>query len=112
MTEKIIRCENCEYFIKQRSEESARKYGQIYECYKNIFMCPQPHDYCSRAKKACDTALPVDAIPTSKIRDAIAEINEMPKTYPFVNHIDTYVKTADVIKIIGKHTKVGDTDAT
>ena len=36
--------------------------------------------------------------------DAIkAEIQALPKTYPFVNHIDTYVKDADVIKIIERH---------
>ena len=49
-----------------------------------------------------DTALPVDAIPTSKVRDAIDEISE------YIG----YIKTDDVIKIIGKHTKVGDADAT
>ena len=37
-----------------------------------------------------------------------AEIEAMPKTYPFWNHIDTYVKDADVIKIIDKYTKEGD----
>ena len=31
-----------------------------------------------------------------------AEIEEMPKTYPFVNHLNTYVKD-DVIKIIDKY---------
>ena len=31
------------------------------------------------------------------------EINDLPKTYPFINHIDTYVKTDDVIRIIDKH---------
>ena len=42
--------------------------------------------------------------------DAIrAEIQALPKTYPFVNHIDTYVKTADVIKIIERHCG-GDTE--
>ena len=36
--------------------------------------------------------------------DAIkTEIQALPKTYPFVNHIDTYVKDADVIKIIERH---------
>ena len=31
------------------------------------------------------------------------EINDLPKTYPFINHIDTYVKTDDVISIIDRH---------
>jgi hypothetical protein len=32
-----------------------------------------------------------------------AEIEALPKTYPFVNHIDTYVKEDDVKKIIDKY---------
>lgn len=31
-----------------------------------------------------------------------AEIEALPKTYPFINHIDTYVKEDDVRKIIDK----------
>lgn len=38
-----------------------------------------------------------------------AEIEELPKTYPFINHIDTYVKEDDVKKIIDKYrNKVGE----
>lgn len=37
------------------------------------------------------------------IKDIKAEIRVLPKTYPFVNHIDTYVKEDDVINIIDKH---------
>ena len=36
----------------------------------------------------------------SKIR---AEIEELPKTYPFVNHYDMYVKEDDIKKIINKY---------
>ncbi len=32
-----------------------------------------------------------------------AEIEELPKTYPFINHIDSYVKEDDVKKIIDKY---------
>jgi hypothetical protein len=32
-----------------------------------------------------------------------AEIEALPKTYPFVNHIDMYVKVSDVTKIIDKY---------
>ena len=32
-----------------------------------------------------------------------AEIADMPKLYPFVNHIDTYVKEDDVLAIIDKY---------
>ena len=35
--------------------------------------------------------------------DIRKEINDLPKTYPFINHIDTYVKTDDVIRIIDRH---------
>ena len=38
------------------------------------------------------------------VLDAIrAEIEELPKTYPFINHIDSYVKEDDVKKIIDKY---------
>ena len=37
------------------------------------------------------------------IEDIKSDIQALPKTYPFVNHIDTYVKDADVIKIIERH---------
>ena len=36
----------------------------------------------------------------NKIR---AEIEALPKTYPFINHIDTYVKEDDVKRIIDKY---------
>lgn len=36
----------------------------------------------------------------NKIR---TEIEELPKTYPFVNHYDMYVKEDDVSKIIDKY---------
>lgn len=32
-----------------------------------------------------------------------AEILDLPKTYPFVNHFDDYVKTSDVLQIIDRH---------
>lgn len=32
-----------------------------------------------------------------------SEIEALPKTYPFVNHFDTYVKENDVRKIIDKY---------
>ncbi len=50
-----------------------------------------------------------DAFETSKsnlmdILDEIkAEIEALPKTYPFMNHIDTYVKEDDVLQIISKY---------
>lgn len=50
----IIRCKNCEYLQKWRSEESARKFGQVYTCEKNILYCPKPEDFCSRAERRID----------------------------------------------------------
>lgn len=38
-----------------------------------------------------------------KLNRIKAEIEVLPKTYPFVNHIDTYVKEDDVMKIIDKY---------
>lgn len=32
--------------------------------------------------------------------DVKSEIEALPKTYPFVNHIDTYVKEDDVLQIL------------
>ena len=42
----------------------------------------------------------VNGISLDKIK---AEIEVLPKTYPFTNHIDTYVKEDDVKKIIDKY---------
>ena len=49
-----------------------------------------------------DDGIGHDVIPTQAVKDAIDEISE------YIG----YIKTDDVIKIIGKHTKVGDADAT
>lgn len=35
-----------------------------------------------------------------------SEIEALPKTYPFVNHLDVYVKVTDVMKIIDKYKEV------
>jgi len=40
-----------------------------------------------------------------------AEIANMPKLYPFIDHIDTYVKEDDVLAIIDRYRKE-QTDAT
>ena len=47
----IVRCEDCEHLKKWRSEESAKKFGQIYECARNVLNCPKSEDFCSRAKR-------------------------------------------------------------
>lgn len=40
-----------------------------------------------------------------------AEIEALPKTYPFINHIDTYVKEDDVKRIIDKYKESEVSDA-
>ena len=45
----IIRCKDCKHLQKWRSEESAKKFGQIYECARGVLNCPTPEDFCSRA---------------------------------------------------------------
>ena len=46
---------------------------------------------------------------TNSVLDKIrAEIEALPKTYPFINHIDTYVKEDDVKRIIDKYKEESD----
>lgn len=42
-------------------------------------------------------------VPLSMLEDIKAEIRALPKTYPFVNHLDTYIKEDDVLEIIDNH---------
>ena len=50
----IIRCKDCKHIQKWRSEESAKKFGQIYECAINVLNCPKPEDFCSHAERKTD----------------------------------------------------------
>ena len=47
----IIRCRDCKHCRRERSEESAKKFGQIYYCARNVFSCQTPDDFCSRAER-------------------------------------------------------------
>ena len=47
----IIRCKNCKHIQQWRSEESAKKFGQILECRKNVIVCPKPDDFCSYGER-------------------------------------------------------------
>lgn len=47
----IIRCKDCKYLQKKRSEESAKKFGQIYQCAYGIFRAPHADDFCSKAER-------------------------------------------------------------
>ena len=62
--------------------------------------------HCVGISKAFTDSFMIDR---KVIDDIKSEIQALPKTYPFVNHIDTYVKDADVIKIIERHCG-GDTE--
>ena len=53
--------------------------------------------------KKIDEQTPIQAVPMDTIDKIRAEIEALPKTYPFVNHIDTYIKEDDVKKIIDKY---------
>lgn len=46
----VVRCKDCKHVRKWRSEESAKKFGQVYECVKSIIPCPDPDDFCSLGK--------------------------------------------------------------
>lgn len=65
-------------------------------------------DEIKEKAKADFMALCVDEEPYKAEEDNVldkikAEIEALPKTYPFVNHIDMYVKEDDVKKIINKY---------
>ena len=47
----LIRCRDCKHFMKLRSEEFAKKFGQEYECECGRLNVPKPDDFCSRAKR-------------------------------------------------------------
>jgi hypothetical protein len=47
----IIWCEDCEHVRKWRDEESAKKFGQVYECVRGVFDCPNTYDFCSKAER-------------------------------------------------------------
>jgi hypothetical protein len=64
----------------------------------SVFLNYLPFDGDKKADEVIET-LEQDSI-IDKIK---AEIEALPKTYPFVNHIDMYVKVSDVTKIIEKY---------
>lgn len=47
----VVRCWKCKYVTKWRSEESARKFGQVYECRREVLTCPDPNDFCCRGER-------------------------------------------------------------
>ena len=47
----IVRCKDCKHVQRARSEEAARKFGQIYICGQHVFLSPKPDDFCSMAER-------------------------------------------------------------
>jgi hypothetical protein len=78
------------------SRESAIRYCDEYLATNNVSNIDK--EFLKTAKEALQQEPKEEVL--SKLR---AEIEEMPKTYPFVNHLNTYVKDDDVIKIIDKY---------
>ena len=46
----LLKCKDCKYLQKLRSPDSAKKYGQIYECSLGVMSNFTPDDYCSKAE--------------------------------------------------------------
>ena len=84
MAIKALKQEPCEGEIILTKEE----YGQLLS-----------NEFDNGYAKGYREALEQDSV-LNKIK---AEIEALPKTYPFVNHIDMYVKVSDVTKIIDKY---------
>ena len=93
-------CECCgakmEMPENKMSRENAIRYCDEYLATNNVSNIDK--EFLRTAKEALQQEPKEEVL--SKLR---AEIEEMPKTYPFVNHINTYVKDDDVIKIIDKY---------
>ncbi len=47
----VVRCKDCKYSMKWRPEESAKKFGQVYECVRGVFACPDANDFCSHGER-------------------------------------------------------------
>lgn len=68
----------------------------------NCIADEMPSMECRDWKEAICMA--IKALEQKSVLDKIkAEIEALPKTYPFVDHIDMYVKEDDVRKIIDKY---------
>ena len=68
------------------------------------------YTYSNDVKKFMDEIVDIDRAKVFTKADMVdvldkirAEIEALPKTYPFINHIDTYVKEDDVKRIIDKY---------
>ena len=88
--------------------EKAIEYFEFHRkifCEDHLKICPKDSiAYQATLKEKEFYDLAIKALKRDSILDKIkAEIEALPKTYPFVNHIDMYVKVSDVTKIIDKY---------
>lgn len=51
----VVRCRDCKHVRKWRSEESAKKFGQVYECALGVLACPNPNDFCSYGERKSES---------------------------------------------------------
>lgn len=42
----VVRCRECKYVSRERSPESARKFGQLYDCGLGVLASPKADDFC------------------------------------------------------------------
>ena len=47
----VVRCKNCKYVSEERSPESARKFGQLYDCGLGVLRSPKADDFCSYGER-------------------------------------------------------------
>ena len=63
----------------------------------------------AEGKNVIKPITPLDEEKHDKLKEStgkiLEEIKALPKTYPFINHLDEYVKVYDVLDIIKKHTE-------
>ena len=89
--EEAIFCEKS--YIGETNCTDCKYYGtNLQISHSNACLSRESH---KMAVKALEREIALD-----KMR---AEIEALPKTYPFVNHFDMYVKVSDVEKIIDKY---------
>lgn len=104
---------NIHILIGEEPCEDAISRSSVFEIMGNLMSIPYDLDRPINKKDVSDSMGEIRVLPpvTPKqepILDQIrADIEALPKTYPFVNHIDMYVKVSDVEKIIDKY-KVGE----
>lgn len=47
----VVLCKDCKYVSTVRTPESARKFGQLYDCGVGVFGSPSADDFCSYGER-------------------------------------------------------------